>query len=183
MANTGRNVKMERRIEILDRYMCKLRRSGYGESTRKEILTSGMNGYYNRVITELKGGIKVNRRSSENRVMRKIMKVVKNDTWHDNEENDKVENININCQKRKSGDIIMIGQRGKSKKSKLESRDVDKKKTAKQSKTSKEKQTTNKKAEKTNKNKKDQTGEEKTNKIKKDQTGEENTNKKKKVIE
>ena len=54
--NTGRNVRIERRIEILNEFIRKLERSGSGESDRLEILTSGTKGYYRKVGIELIGG-------------------------------------------------------------------------------------------------------------------------------
>ena len=38
MVNTSREIRVERRIEIVNEFMRKLRRSGYGEGERKEIL-------------------------------------------------------------------------------------------------------------------------------------------------
>ena len=55
MSNTGRNVKIERRIDILNVFMLKLRRSGYCEKVREEILKCGLAGYYKKVEREIKG--------------------------------------------------------------------------------------------------------------------------------
>ena len=38
MANTGRNVREQNRVDILNKFMEKMRRSGYREKTREEIL-------------------------------------------------------------------------------------------------------------------------------------------------
>ena len=93
MANTGRDVPQENRVKILDKYMEKLTRSGYNEKVRGEILNASMNGYYNKVIAEAKGGMKVNRAAKDDRAMRKIQKVINKDKWHTKQNDENKEDV------------------------------------------------------------------------------------------
>lgn len=54
--NSSRQVTTQLRTQMLSHRMVKLLKSGYGEAQRKEILQSGLTGYYRMVATELKGG-------------------------------------------------------------------------------------------------------------------------------
>ena len=106
MQNTGRDVDEQNRVKILDDFMIKLSRSKYNEKQRMEILKSGLNGYYNKVIRENKGGEKINRDSRKNRGMRKVQKIIKKDKWHqrkkDDETNIKQTNKHRGSNKRKA---------------------------------------------------------------------------------
>ena len=80
--NTGRNVRTERRIEIINEFAKKLELSGYGEKDRLEIITSGTKKYYRKVANELKGGEMVNPDNSRNRSAGKIEGMIKKQKWH-----------------------------------------------------------------------------------------------------
>ena len=82
MQNTARDVNIESRIEILSKFMAKLKRSGYNERVRRSILEAGINGYYNKVAREMKGGAKVNNDSRKNKAKNKINKIIMKDKWH-----------------------------------------------------------------------------------------------------
>ena len=87
MQNTSRTVKEDVRVEILNKFMAKLRRSGYSERLRMEILTAGLNGYYSKVKTENKGGRKVNQDSKASRGVNKIKKIVNKNKWYQKGDN------------------------------------------------------------------------------------------------
>ena len=81
MRNTGRDVPVEERIKYMDKYMWKLRDSGYSETVRLEIFRSGLQGYYKMVAKEFRGG-PINRDSRVNRASKKINKMKKAETWY-----------------------------------------------------------------------------------------------------
>ena len=81
MRNTGRNVPVSHRVAILNKFMVKMLRSGYGEKERANVLTSGVNGYYAMLAREEDGGTPVNRDGRVNRAKRKMDKIRKRTNW------------------------------------------------------------------------------------------------------
>ena len=93
LMNTGRKVDIEIRIEILNTFMKKLRRSGYCEKERKEILECGLRGYYKKVEIEIKGGEKVNKDGSMNKGERKIKGLANKTKWHNKKSSNTTDKI------------------------------------------------------------------------------------------
>ena len=60
LRNTCRDVNVSERIGIHNTFIRKLKRTGYLESLRREILQSGIISYYRKVAIELNGGERVN---------------------------------------------------------------------------------------------------------------------------
>ena len=82
MRNTSRNVKKERREEILTEFMKKLKRSGYNAKTRREILIAGMKGYMRLVKEEEEGRRRVNRPRWEGATSRRYKKLGGKGNWY-----------------------------------------------------------------------------------------------------
>ena len=55
MCNTGRGVDIKERIEIINKFVIKMVRSGYKERERGEIVRAGLRGYYKKVRIEEEG--------------------------------------------------------------------------------------------------------------------------------
>ena len=72
---------MTERAAILTKFMTKMRRSGYGEATRKQVLLAGLTGYFRMVERELSGGMRVNRSRTEGEEMRRARKLVGASKW------------------------------------------------------------------------------------------------------
>ena len=89
LRNTGRNVETKIRIQIVDKFVEKLRRSGYRERERGEIVKAGVRCYYRRLKSE-KGGKKVNG-GREKRSVRKIKKIVNKNKWYSKNEEKRTE--------------------------------------------------------------------------------------------
>ena len=79
--NTCRQVTHARRVEVMGDFVRKLRRSGYGVSTVNNIIVEGSRFYYRRMRTDLEGGPGLNRRSEDNLVMSRRMKLGAAETW------------------------------------------------------------------------------------------------------
>ena len=79
--NTSLQVSTARRVEILSKFVIKLRESGYGVKTVNRIIQEGNKFYYRRVQVELEGGPKVNTRSEDNLVMGRRAKMRVAETW------------------------------------------------------------------------------------------------------
>ena len=75
LRNTGRNVENDERVRILDKFTEKLRRSGYRERERGEIIRAGIRCYYKRLRIEKEGGKKVNGNKGK-RSVRKVRKIM-----------------------------------------------------------------------------------------------------------
>ena len=91
MENTGRSSSIESRVEIINRYVMKLRRSGYNENDRKELVESGLRGYYRKVEREEKGGEKVNKDARRRRGDKMWRKMIQKTKWYEYKENDEKE--------------------------------------------------------------------------------------------
>ena len=79
--NTCRQVTHARRVEVMGDFVKKLRKSGYGVSTVNNIIVEGSKFYYRRMRTDLEGGPGLNRRSEDNLVMGRRMKLGAAETW------------------------------------------------------------------------------------------------------
>ena len=79
--NTGRNTKLTDRVKELDKFMYKMKRSGYSEIERKEVLEAGLVGYYKKVKRELDGGERVNKDGSKDRSKRQTDKLKRLSNW------------------------------------------------------------------------------------------------------
>ena len=65
MRNCIRSITLLERGEIMTKFARKLKNSGYSVKQRKEIIGSGLSGYYRMVSREQAGGRKVNRPREE----------------------------------------------------------------------------------------------------------------------
>ena len=64
LRNTSRQVCKESRFEIVETFIRKMRRSGYGTAAVQGILTAGITHYYRKLTISLTGGPKLNARHS-----------------------------------------------------------------------------------------------------------------------
>ena len=79
--NTSRQVTLERRIEIVNVFVDKLRGSGYGMSTVSKIVEEGSKYYYRKVRIEMEGGPMLNQRLESDLVMSRRRKMGAAETW------------------------------------------------------------------------------------------------------
>ena len=80
--NTSRQVMIARRVEIMNEFVCKLRRSGYGTKTVAGIIEQGSKFYYRKLRADLEGGPPLNRREESNLVMDRRQKMGVAETWY-----------------------------------------------------------------------------------------------------
>ena len=80
--NTSRNVDKETRVRIRNKFLMKLRLSGYTARQRMIIVLSGVKGYENMVKVEREGGRKVNRAKGEGDKGRRMRKVMGKTEWY-----------------------------------------------------------------------------------------------------
>ena len=79
--NTSQNVDRSVRTKIRNRFMMKLRVSGYGVRQRLNIMLSGLKGYKYMVEEEARGGRKINRARVDGAKTRRIRKVLGKTNW------------------------------------------------------------------------------------------------------
>ena len=80
--NTSRQVSIDRRMQIMNDFVAKLRSSGYGMTTVDNIVKEGSRFYYRKLQTDLEGGPPLNQRSEENLVMERRAKLGAAETWY-----------------------------------------------------------------------------------------------------
>ena len=81
MRNTSRKVVLQERLEILQKFIQKMKQSGYGEKLRREVVKAGLKGYYKMIKREILGNRRVNRDQKVGRRERDIKAVVGSSTW------------------------------------------------------------------------------------------------------
>ena len=79
--NTSRLVDLNVRHEIRNKFMMKLRKSGYGPKQRVKIMLSGLRGYYWMCENEDIGGRRINQTRSEGASVRRIKKTIGKTNW------------------------------------------------------------------------------------------------------
>ena len=79
--NTCRQVTVKRRIKILNNFVNKLRRSGYGSKTVHKIISEGSKFYYRKLRADLEGGPALNKRIEDALVMTRSAKLGASETW------------------------------------------------------------------------------------------------------
>ena len=79
--NCAPSISPESRANILSDLMGKMRRSGYNEKTRRNVITSAITGYYRMRKVEKEGGRRVNRPLEEGLEKRERDKVVGKTAW------------------------------------------------------------------------------------------------------
>ena len=96
MRNTSTKVKTSERVKILQRFIQKLKLSRYPEAMRKDIVKSGLRGYYRLLELEIAGKRKVNRSAEVDREKRDARKVLGPSNWFrkEKEEEDSERNTN-----------------------------------------------------------------------------------------
>ena len=82
--NTSRNAGEEVRREIRNKFILKLRVSGYSWKQRLNIMLSGLRGYATMLRNERNGGRKVNRPGSEGAKERRVRKALGKTRWFKN---------------------------------------------------------------------------------------------------
>ena len=70
--------------------MEKLKRSGFSENCRKEVLEAGVKGYMAKVRRQMMGGERVNRNGNKDKAKKKRIKMTKRKDWYQYKE--KVDN-------------------------------------------------------------------------------------------
>ena len=84
LRNSTRQLTLRARAGIVEKFVDKLRRSGYGPGTVKGVLESGMSFYYRKLRIDLQGGPRLNDRpelSSEQVVLNKRQKLGATQSW------------------------------------------------------------------------------------------------------
>ena len=61
MSNMDRRLTMADRMEVLRKFICKMKDSGYNHLTWVEILNSGLTRYYRKVLLDLTGTVMLHR--------------------------------------------------------------------------------------------------------------------------
>ena len=82
LKNTARSVGESKRRNILSNMMVKMRRAGYDDKMRRNVLVSGLKGYWRMVKTEKEGGRRVNRPRWEGAVERRYKKLGARSSWY-----------------------------------------------------------------------------------------------------
>ena len=81
MSNCDRRMPISERISIINLFIYKMFKSEYSEVMRKEVVKSGLRGYYARVETEIGGGKRVNSPASEGLAAREMNKFTSKYKW------------------------------------------------------------------------------------------------------
>ena len=82
MRNISRECKIDERIKSLDKFMTKLKLSGYGKKQREDILKAGVLGYYRKVEREEMGKGHMNRPREEGEEERELDKLLGASNWY-----------------------------------------------------------------------------------------------------
>ena len=82
MKNSCKEMEVEERAEIINKFNRKMVRSGYEEEQRKNIILDGLAGYYRGREREERGGRRLNRHREEGRRMREVKKIVGPKNWY-----------------------------------------------------------------------------------------------------
>ena len=82
MRNTARREPIATRVEILNYFMVKLKNSEYPLEIRKEVLVSGLKGYYRMVLGEVEGVRRVNMAAKEGLRLREAKKLTAAANWY-----------------------------------------------------------------------------------------------------
>ena len=82
LRNCGRSITIGEKVEIVNCFMVKLKKSGYSERLRREILEAGLKGFYRMLETEQTTGIRVNQSPEIGREEREIRRTVGAGSWH-----------------------------------------------------------------------------------------------------
>ena len=81
MRNTSRQVTLATRSAIMEKFVNKVRKSGYSQGTCRGIITSGLKFYYCKVRIDLQGGPRLNQRSEKDAVARKRAMLGASQRW------------------------------------------------------------------------------------------------------
>ena len=81
MKNCAIHLPLETRARHVSQAMEKMKRSGYDEATRKEVVLAGLRAYYRKVDREEGGGGRVNRSKWEGAARRRVKKLVGKASW------------------------------------------------------------------------------------------------------
>ena len=65
LRNTSRQLSLEAKVDLMDVFTVKMRRSGYGTQTIEGVLRSGQQHYYRKLRADLQGGPALNRRDDK----------------------------------------------------------------------------------------------------------------------
>ena len=79
--NTSRQASLVHRLGIIQKFVCKLRLSGYCRASVDRMVEEGGRFYYRRLRVDLEGGPPLNNRSEENLVMGRRDKMGDSETW------------------------------------------------------------------------------------------------------
>ena len=91
LRNTARQVPAQVRVEILNKFVQKLRSSGYNSRTTEGIIVSGVRCYYRKVGIELTGGPRINERNDQQDLPRRRRKMGESLNWFKRRKGGKVE--------------------------------------------------------------------------------------------
>ena len=82
MKNMSRWSTVEERIEVINKFMIKMWKSGHNEETRIQIVKAALRGYYKMVENEVLGMGRVNRSADEGKREREIRRVLGSIEWY-----------------------------------------------------------------------------------------------------
>ena len=81
LRNCSGQLENSEKVEILNKFTRKLKRSGYKANTRANILRSGTTYYFRKLRIELQGGPRMNRRNDQNAVPKRRLKIGATENW------------------------------------------------------------------------------------------------------
>ena len=82
LLNTGEDLPDEERIEVINNYTLKLKRSGHSEEKTREIILGGIRGYERKVRRRKKEGKPLYRTSDESLQPRQMKKLMGSKSWY-----------------------------------------------------------------------------------------------------
>ena len=81
MRNSSRQLTLKTKLGLMTTFMDKMRNSGYSQGSVNGILESGLQHYYRKLVVDLQGGPKINRRNDTNEMETRRKKMTTKNTW------------------------------------------------------------------------------------------------------
>ena len=81
MRNSSRHLELTSRVDILCKFVLKMRKSGHVQATVEGVLVSGLTMYYRKLRTDLQGGPPLNRRNQGDVISKRRSKLGASESW------------------------------------------------------------------------------------------------------
>ena len=81
MRNSSRQLTLKTKLGLMTTFTDKMRNSGYSQGSVNGILESGLQHYYRKLVVDLQGGPKINRRNDTNEMETRRKKMTTKNTW------------------------------------------------------------------------------------------------------